>query len=106
MDLFPLTGPWVCVQDLKLPVVGSQIVGLIPLKALLDSAHFYIHRDGLFIVEEEHKIRLVRFIYHDVCLFDLKALLKGSSVVFGAQVISKLGLDSLSPFVPEERIIE
>uniref|UniRef100_H3CMP3 Formimidoyltransferase-cyclodeaminase n=1 Tax=Tetraodon nigroviridis TaxID=99883 RepID=H3CMP3_TETNG len=66
-------------QELKLPVVGSQIVGLIPLKALLDSAHFYIHRDGLFIVEEEHKIRLV---------------------------ISKLGLDSLGPFVPEERIIE
>lgn len=49
-----------CVQVLKLPVVGSQIVGLIPLKALLDSAHFYIDRDGLFIVEEEHKIRLVR----------------------------------------------
>lgn len=47
-------------QDLKLPVVGSQIVGLIPLKALLDSADFYIRRDGLFIVEEEHKIRLVR----------------------------------------------
>ncbi|CAF96025.1 unnamed protein product [Tetraodon nigroviridis] len=66
-------------EELKLPVVGSQIVGLIPLKALLDSAHFYIHRDGLFIVEEEHKIRLV---------------------------ISKLGLDSLGPFVPEERIIE
>lgn len=46
-------------QDLKLPVVGSQIVGLIPLKALLDSADFYIRRDGLFIVEEEQKIRLV-----------------------------------------------
>ncbi len=49
-----------CDQDLKLPVVGSQIVGLIPLKALLDSADFYIRRDGLFIVEEEHKVRLVR----------------------------------------------
>uniref|UniRef100_A0A671YZA0 Formimidoyltransferase-cyclodeaminase n=1 Tax=Sparus aurata TaxID=8175 RepID=A0A671YZA0_SPAAU len=55
-------------EDLKLPVVGSQIVGLIPLRALLDSADFYINRDGLFIVEEEHKVRLV---------------------------ISKLGLDSL-----------
>lgn len=49
-----------CVQDLRLPVVGSQIVGLIPLKALLDAADFYIQRDGLFVVEEEHKIRLVR----------------------------------------------
>lgn len=48
-----------CVQDLRLPVVGSQIVGLIPLKALLDAADFYIQRDGLFVVEEEHKIRLV-----------------------------------------------
>ncbi|XP_049426356.1 formimidoyltransferase-cyclodeaminase [Epinephelus fuscoguttatus] len=66
-------------EELKLPVVGSQIVGLIPLKAVLDSADFFIHRDGLFIVEEEHKVRLV---------------------------ISKLGLDSLGPFNPEERIIE
>lgn len=49
-----------CIQDLRLPVVGSQIVGLIPLKALLDAADFYIQRDGLFVVEEEHKIRLVR----------------------------------------------
>lgn len=49
-----------CVQDLKLPVVGSQIVGLIPLKALLDAADFYIRRDQLFIIEEEHKVRLVR----------------------------------------------
>ncbi|KAK9524308.1 hypothetical protein VZT92_018157 [Zoarces viviparus] len=66
-------------EELKLPVVGSQIVGLIPLKAVLDSADFYIQRDRLFIVEEEHKVRLV---------------------------ISKLGLDSLGPFNPKERIIE
>ncbi|KAM4537651.1 formimidoyltransferase-cyclodeaminase-like [Fundulus diaphanus] len=66
-------------EELKLPVVGSQIVGLIPLKALLDSADFYIKRDQLFIIEEEHKVRLV---------------------------ISKLGLDSLGPFNPKERVIE
>ncbi|XP_053170496.1 formimidoyltransferase-cyclodeaminase [Scomber japonicus] len=66
-------------EELNLPVVGSQIVGLIPLKALLDSADFYISRDRLFIIEEEHKVRLV---------------------------ISKLGLDSLGPFNPKERIIE
>ncbi|XP_030009045.1 formimidoyltransferase-cyclodeaminase [Sphaeramia orbicularis] len=66
-------------EELNLPVVGSQIVGLIPIKALLDSADFYINRDRLFIVEEEHKVRLV---------------------------ISKLGLDSLGPFKPSERIIE
>ncbi|XP_024918199.1 formimidoyltransferase-cyclodeaminase [Cynoglossus semilaevis] len=66
-------------EGLNLPVVGSQIVGLVPLKALLDCADFYISRDKLFILEEEHKIRLV---------------------------ISKLGLDSLAPFKPRERIIE
>lgn len=47
------------VQDLNLPVVGSQIVGLIPLKAMLDCADFYIQKENLFVVEEEHKIRLV-----------------------------------------------
>ncbi|XP_061760602.1 formimidoyltransferase-cyclodeaminase [Nerophis ophidion] len=66
-------------QDLKLPVVGSQIVGLIPLKALLDAADFYIHKEELFILEEEHKLRMV---------------------------ISKLGLDSLGIFKAKERIIE
>ncbi|TRZ01576.1 hypothetical protein DNTS_002581 [Danionella cerebrum] len=66
-------------QELNLPVVGSQIVGLIPLKAMLDCAEFYIQRENLFVVEEEHKIRLV---------------------------ISKLGLDSLGPFDPKERIVE
>ncbi|XP_064182845.1 formimidoyltransferase-cyclodeaminase isoform X2 [Anguilla rostrata] len=66
-------------KDLNLPVVGSQIVGLVPLKAMLDCADFYIQRDQLFVLEEEHKVRLV---------------------------ISKLGLDSLGPFIPKERIIE
>ncbi|CAL8306907.1 unnamed protein product [Merluccius merluccius] len=66
-------------KDLNLPVVGSQVVGLVPLKALLDSAEFYIQRDQLFILQDEHKVRLV---------------------------ISKLGLDSLGPFNPKDRIIE
>ncbi|KAJ1187906.1 hypothetical protein NDU88_004671 [Pleurodeles waltl] len=66
-------------KDLDLPVVGSQLVGLVPLKALLDTADYYIQKENLFILEEEHKIRLV---------------------------ISRLGLDSLAPFIPKERIIE
>ncbi|XP_025963202.2 formimidoyltransferase-cyclodeaminase isoform X2 [Dromaius novaehollandiae] len=66
-------------EALKLPVVGSQLVGLIPKKAMLDAAEFYIKKEKLFILEEEHKIRLV---------------------------VSRLGLDSLSPFKPRERIIE
>nr|KAF6378127.1 formimidoyltransferase cyclodeaminase [Myotis myotis] len=66
-------------QELSLPVVGSQLVGLVPLKALLDAAAFYCEKENLFILEEEHRIRLV---------------------------VNRLGLDSLSPFNPKERIIE
>uniref|UniRef100_A0A8C4W7Y6 Formimidoyltransferase-cyclodeaminase n=1 Tax=Gopherus evgoodei TaxID=1825980 RepID=A0A8C4W7Y6_9SAUR len=62
-----------------LPVVGSQLVGLVPKKAMLDAAEYYIQKENLFILEEEQKIRLV---------------------------VSRLGLDSLSPFNPQERIIE
>ncbi|XP_012926848.1 formimidoyltransferase-cyclodeaminase isoform X11 [Heterocephalus glaber] len=46
-------------QELSLPVVGSQLVGLVPLQALLDAAAFYCHRENLFVLEEEHRIRLV-----------------------------------------------
>ncbi|XP_010115551.1 PREDICTED: formimidoyltransferase-cyclodeaminase [Chlamydotis macqueenii] len=66
-------------EALNLPVVGSQLVGLVPKKAMLDTAEFYIKKENLFILEEEQKIRLV---------------------------VSRLGLDSLSPFHPRERIIE
>ncbi|KAM6162804.1 formimidoyltransferase-cyclodeaminase [Erethizon dorsatum] len=66
-------------QELSLPVVGSQLVGLVPLQALLDAAAFYCHRENLFVLEEEHWIRLV---------------------------VSRLGLDSLAPFNPKERVIE
>ncbi|XP_053326887.1 formimidoyltransferase-cyclodeaminase [Spea bombifrons] len=66
-------------KELKLPVLGSQLVGLIPLKALMDTAEFYIREEKLFILEEDHKIRLA---------------------------INRLGLDSLSPFEPRKRIIE
>uniref|UniRef100_A0A8C3F210 Formimidoyltransferase-cyclodeaminase n=1 Tax=Chrysemys picta bellii TaxID=8478 RepID=A0A8C3F210_CHRPI len=66
-------------RELSLPVVGSQLVGLVPKKAMLDAAEYYIQKENLFILEEEQKIRLV---------------------------VSRLGLDSLSPFNPHERIIE
>ncbi|XP_048659770.1 formimidoyltransferase-cyclodeaminase isoform X3 [Marmota marmota marmota] len=66
-------------QELSLPVVGSQLVGLVPLKALLDAAAFYCDKENLFVLEEEQRIRLVA---------------------------SRLGLDSLAPFNPSERVIE
>ncbi|XP_064228080.1 formimidoyltransferase-cyclodeaminase-like [Aotus nancymaae] len=68
-----------CREELSLPVVGSQLVGLVPLKPLLDAAAFYCKKENLFILEEAHRIRLV---------------------------VNRLGLDSLSPFNPKERIIE
>lgn len=40
-------------------MVGSQLVGLVPLKALLDAAAFYCDKEKLFVLEEEHRIRLV-----------------------------------------------
>ncbi|KAK1344245.1 hypothetical protein QTO34_014810 [Cnephaeus nilssonii] len=75
-------------QELSLPVVGSQLVGLVPLKALLDAAAFYCEKENLFILEEEHRIRLV------------------GCAPEGGWVVNRLGLDSLSPFNPKERIIE
>lgn len=50
---------WCSSQALNLPVVGSQLVGLVPKKAILDTAEFYIKKEKLFILEEEQKIRLV-----------------------------------------------
>jgi len=71
-----------CVKDakeLKLAVCGSQIVGLVPLEAMLLAADYYIEKEDLFIVGEDQKIRLV---------------------------IERLGLSSLAPFDPKTRIIE
>lgn len=65
--------------ELKIPVTGSQIVGLVPLKAMLAAAEYYIKRENLFILEEDQKIRLV---------------------------VERLGLSSLGFFNPKERIIE
>ena len=40
-------------------MVGSQLVGLVPLKALLDAATFYCEQENLFLLEEEQRLRLV-----------------------------------------------
>jgi len=66
-------------EELNLAVVGSQIVGLVPLKALIDTADHYMEEENLFILEEDQKLRLV---------------------------INRLGLNSLGAFSPKERIIE
>lgn len=66
-------------QQLKVAVVGSELVGLIPLEAMLMAAEYYIQNEDLFILEEEQKIKLV---------------------------VNRLGLDSISKFEPNKRIIE
>lgn len=66
-------------KELKIPVVGSQIVGVVPLKVLLAAADFYINKENLFILEEDQKIFLA---------------------------IERLGLNSLGEFKPKEKIIE
>lgn len=65
--------------DLRVAVTGSEIVGLVPLEAILMAADYYIEKENLLITDERAKVRLV---------------------------IERMGLSSVSPFVPEERIIE
>ena len=66
-------------QSLNVAVVGSEIVGLVPLAPMLMAAQYYIDKEGLFVLHEHHKIRLV---------------------------IQRLGLDSITEFKPQEKIIE
>jgi glutamate formiminotransferase/formiminotetrahydrofolate cyclodeaminase len=66
-------------RELGLPVVGSEIVGLVPLEALLMVADYYIKKENLFIYEEAQKITLA---------------------------IERLGLNSVAPFKPGKRIVE
>jgi glutamate formiminotransferase / formiminotetrahydrofolate cyclodeaminase len=61
-------------------VTGSELVGLIPLKAMLDAADYFLQKQQRSIgISEKEKIKIA---------------------------IKSLGLDELTPFKPEERIIE
>ncbi len=66
-------------KKLNIAVTGSQIVGVVPLEAILMAAEYYIEKENLFIIEEDQKIRLA---------------------------IERLGLNSVALFNPEEKIIE
>lgn len=86
LDNYKITPPHIayeeCASDAKkmnLAVCGSELVGLIPLEAMLMAADYYIQKENLFILDEKQKIRLV---------------------------IERLGLSSISQFIPEKRIIE
>jgi glutamate formiminotransferase/formiminotetrahydrofolate cyclodeaminase len=60
-------------------VTGSELIGLIPLKALIDSGVYFLKKSGMGADEE-------------------KAIINTA--------INELGLNQLSPFVAEKRIIE
>ena len=86
LDDYRVTPPHVAFEEvvkeaaaLNLAVAGSEIVGLVPLQALLMAAEHYIQSEGLFIVDEGQKIRLAA---------------------------DRLGLGTVSPFVPGKRVIE
>ncbi|MBU1566762.1 MAG: glutamate formimidoyltransferase [Proteobacteria bacterium] len=66
-------------KDLSVGVAGSEIVGLVPLEALLMAADYYIAKEKLFIYEEDQKIRLA---------------------------IDRLGLSSVNQFNSQDKIIE
>lgn len=63
-----------------LRVTGSELVGLVPLQAMIDAADFYLRKQQRSLgISEKEKIKIA---------------------------IKSLGLDDLKPFKPEERIIE
>ena len=63
-----------------LRVTGSELVGLVPLKAMLDAADFYLTKQSRSLgISESEKIKIA---------------------------VKSLGLDDLRPFDPKEKIIE
>ena len=65
--------------QLNLAVAGSEIVGIVPLESLIMAADYYIEKEGLFIYEEAQKVHLA---------------------------IDRMGLNSVAPFIPRDKVIE
>ncbi len=67
-------------QERGLRVTGSELVGLIPLQAMLDAADYFLTKQERSLgISEAEKIKIA---------------------------VKSLGLDDLKPFYPEEKIIE
>ncbi|HKJ97871.1 MAG TPA: glutamate formimidoyltransferase [Desulfotignum sp.] len=86
LNNYRVTPPHVVFEEVKkeaallnVAVAGSEIVGVVPLEAILAAADFYIEKESLFILDEDQKVRLA---------------------------IERLGLNSVAPFNPKEKIIE
>ncbi|MBM2814006.1 MAG: hypothetical protein HW421_768 [Ignavibacteria bacterium] len=83
---YKVTPPHVAFEEarrlaavLRVGVAGSELVGLIPLEAMLFAADYYIEKENLMLAGDDQKIRLVA---------------------------ERLGLNSVSKFEPKKRIIE
>lgn len=61
-------------QQLNVAITGSEIVGLVPLKAILQAADYYVQQEKLMVLDEEQRVRLA---------------------------IDRLGLGALHPFNPK-----
>ncbi|CAK9297372.1 unnamed protein product [Gordionus sp. m RMFG-2023] len=66
-------------KEMKLAVIGSEIIGIVPIQALLDCAKYYIETEDLMILDEESKIKLA---------------------------IDRLGLNTVKPFDRKNQILE
>jgi len=61
-------------------VTGSELIGMIPLKAMVDAGHYFLQKQGLTPDKDENELINV--------------------------VIESMGLNDLAPFKSKERIIE
>jgi glutamate formiminotransferase/formiminotetrahydrofolate cyclodeaminase len=66
-------------EALNVGVAGSEVVGLVPLASILMAADYYMKKEKLFILDEDQKVRLA---------------------------VERLGLNSVAPFDPKEKIVE
>ncbi len=64
---------------LNVGVAGSEVVGLLPLASILMAADHYMEKENLFVLDQDQKVRLA---------------------------VQRLGLNSVAPFDPKEKIIE
>jgi glutamate formiminotransferase/formiminotetrahydrofolate cyclodeaminase len=69
-----------CAEKRGIRVTGSELIGLVPLDAMLDAGRYFLKKQKRSLGIPEHEIIKI--------------------------AIKSLGLDDLTPFVPEERIIE
>lgn len=86
LNNYRVTPPHILFEEVKkeaallnVAVTGSEIVGVVPLEAILAAADYYIEKENLFVLDDDQKVRLA---------------------------VERLGLNSVAPFNPKEKIIE